>query len=127
MVKAVMSAQELTRNQLIRQRTLFLPVFGGIAALVIYLGMDAPTWALVAAVFAGAAGVPVGVWLANRQSHGGTARASWPLWVAVGASGVLLVDAPDHVMVICIAFVAVFAAVLIIKAELPRRRTSGTA
>ena len=122
-----MSTQELTRTHLIWQRILFIPVFGGLAAVVIYLGVDAPTWALVAAVFAGAAGVPVGVWLANRQKEGGNTRASWLLWVAVGASGVILTDAPDHLMMIVIAFVAVLAAVLIFKAELLRRPTSGTA
>jgi hypothetical protein len=121
------STQELTRTHLIWQRILFIPVFGGFAAFVIYQGVHAPTWALVAAFFAAAAGVLVGVWLANRQSHGGKSRASWPLWVAVGASGPLVVDAPDHVMMIVIAFVAVFAAVLIVKAELLRRRTHGAA
>jgi hypothetical protein len=96
-------------------------------AVVIYLGLHAPTWSRLAAVFAAAAGVPAGIWIARWDLRNRRSTIGWPALAAAAVSSTLLAGAPDRVALIAIAFVVVICVVLVVNAELLRRRTPQSA
>jgi len=105
------------------RRILGVLVLGALTAGVIYLGLHAPIWSRVAAVFAAAAAVPAGIWVARWERGNSRSGIAWPAWAAAAVGGSLLASAPDRVAMIVIAFLTVMVVVLVVKAELIRRRT----